>query len=234
MPDAYRISVVVPTYNERENIEELVVRLSEAMHDAGYGDFEIVVVDDNSPDGTAEVVRDLSRKYPIKLIKRPGKLGLGSAIMEGIKTSGGELIVIMDADLQHPPEVIPTVIEKLKEGCDIVVASRYIAGGGIENWPLSRSIISRGATLLAYMLLPPCRSVKDPLSGFFGFRRTIINGIGLNPKSFKVLLEILCKAKWKNVCEVPYVFSARQKGKSKLTLREIVKYVKHLLEIRSY
>lgn len=138
----------------------------------------------------------------------------------------------MDADLQHPPEVIPALVKKLEEEFDIVVASRYVRGGDVEGWSLAREIISRGATILAHILLPCTRKVKDPVSGFFGFKKNVIDGVILQSESFKVLIEVLCVGRWDKVCEVPYVFKARQRGKSKLTLGEIVKYAKHLLRLR--
>lgn len=228
------VSVVVPTYNERECIEELIVRLTESMRSANYHAFEIIIVDDNSPDGTANIVESLSSKYPIKLVRRPRKMGLGSAVRDGVRVSRGDFIIVMDADLQHPPEVVPSLVRKLEEGYDIVIASRYVPGGGVEGWPFLRRVISKGATLLAYILLPQSRSIRDPLSGFFGFRKEIIDGVELEPHSFKVLLEILCKSRRRSVYEVPYTFKSRIRGRSKLTLKEMMRYVRHLLRLTNY
>lgn len=226
------VSIIIPTYNERDNIEELIVRLSAALRSAGY-EFEIIVVDDSSPDGTAEVAERLSSSYPVRVMRRPAKLGLGSAIMDGVGASRGELIVVMDADLQHPPEAVPELLRSL-ERCDIAVASRYAPGGGTEGWPMLRKIISRGAIFLAHVLLPSSRGVSDPVSGFFAMRREVVDGLELSPRSFKALLEILQKGKWRSVCEVPYVFRQRRRGESKLNLGEIVRYSKHLLELSRY
>lgn len=221
-----RISVVVPTYNEKENIDELMSRIDEALKGL---DYEVVVIDDNSPDGTAERVTELSARYPIKLIRREGKQGLISAVFEGLNASDGEYVVVMDADLQHPPEVIRELL-KVIESCDLVVASRYVKGGDVEGFPLVRRVISLGATYLARILVPQARKVRDPLSGFFLARREVLKGVKpVMPRGYKVLLEVLASRKSLRVCEAPYVFRSRLKGESKLGRREILNYVKQLL-----
>ncbi len=221
-----RISIVVPTYNEKENVDELMSRIDKVLNGL---DYEIVVVDDNSPDGTAERVAELSVRYPIKLIRREGKQGLISAVFEGINSSGGEHVVIMDADLQHPPEVIRELL-KVVDSCDLAVASRYVKGGGVEGFPFVRRVISLGATYLARILIPQARKVRDPLSGFFLVRREVIKDVKpAMSRGYKVLLEVLASRKGLKVCEVPYVFRSRLKGESKLGWREILNYVKQLL-----
>jgi dolichol-phosphate mannosyltransferase len=142
------------------------------------------------------------------------------------------LIAVMDADLQHPPELLPKLLERAKEGYDIVIASRYVKGGGVEGWSLWRRLISRGATLLAHALFLETRKVKDPLSGFFLFRREVVEGIRLNPIGYKLLLEVLMKGEYDKVAEVPYVFKMRRRGKSKLDLREILNYALFLLKLK--
>ncbi len=230
-PETVKVSVIVPTYNERDNIEELVARLSKALSEAGVT-YEIVIVDDNSPDGTAELARSLSRNYPIKVVVRPGRLGLSSAVLEGMKVSRGEYLVVMDADLQHPPEVVPKLVEKAEEGYDMVIASRYIKGGGVEGWGVFRRVISLGASLIAKLLLPKARRIGDPMSGFFLVRREQVGSFSkYNPKGFKILLELLVKGDFKKVCEVPYVFKPRVRGKSKLGAAEILNYLIHVLNL---
>jgi len=225
------ISIVIPTYNERDNIPVLLERLKRALNDRGI-EYEVIIVDDNSPDGTAEVARQLSKVHPVKVVRRPGKLGLSSAVLDGVKVAEGEYIVVMDADLQHPPEVIPKMIEAAERGCDIVVASRYVPGGSVGNWSTVRKLISKGAILLAHILLPQSRNVKDPMSGFFLFRREVLEQArNLNPRGFKILLEILVKGRYSKVCEVPFKFGTRFKGESKLSSKEILNYVLHLLEL---
>jgi len=224
------VSVIVPTYNERDNIPELIERIDKAMRSAGLS-YEVIIVDDNSPDGTAEVARDLSSKYPIKVIKRPGKMGLSSAVVDGLKIARANVIAVMDADLQHPPEVLPELYIRIVNGCDIAIASRYVKGGSIKEWGLIRRIISKVATILAHIILPCTRGIKDVMSGYFMFRRDVIKGVKLNPKGFKILLEILAKGRHDNVCEVPYEFGIRKYGKSKLSSKEIINYVIHLIKL---
>lgn len=227
------LSIIVPTYNERENIPVLLERIDRALKGAGIS-YEVIVVDDNSPDGTADIAEQLSKVYPVGVVRRPGKLGLASAIVDGIKASQGRIITVMDADLQHPPEVLPGMFETLvKQGCDVVVASRYIEGGSIVGWSLLRKVVSRGATLIARVLLPKVRSVKDTMSGYFMFRREVVESIldGLRPRGYKILLEILVRGNVRKVCEIPYTFYPRYKGRSKLDAKEIINYLLYVLDL---
>ncbi len=224
------ISIVVPTYNERENIEELLRRLDSSMR--GF-EYEVIVVDDDSPDGTWEAALELSQKYPVKVIRRVGVRGLASAVVRGFREARGEAIVVMDADLQHPPEDVPRLIAALEE-TDIAVASRYAYGGRVEGWSLARRAVSWGATMLARLLLPRARRVKDPMSGFFAIKRSVIEGVELSPVGYKVLLEVLVKGRYRRVTEVPYVFRCRQRGESKLSSIEVFKYVRHLLKLMKW
>jgi dolichol-phosphate mannosyltransferase len=219
-----KISVIVPTYQERDNIKPLIKKIANTMQGRNY---EIVVVDDNSPDGTAEVAAELSKSYPVKVVKRERKLGLASAVTEGFRVTDGTIIGVIDADLQHPPELIRKLVEKIEHGCDIASASRYVEGGGVKSWSLSRRIVSRGATLLAR----PLTKVKDPLSGYFFIRRRVIEKIRFSPAGFKILLEILVKGDYERYEEVPYTFSAREMGRSKLRADEYVKYLELLCHL---
>jgi len=228
--DKVEVSIILPTYNERENIVKLIPQLHEALARASIK-YEIIVVDDNSPDGTAEAARELGKTYPVTVIVRPGKLGLASAVIEGFKHSRGEIVVVMDADLQHPPEIVPTLVEKVREGYDIAIASRYIPGGRIESWSILRKVLSRGAIILAHILLPRTRGIKDPVSGFFAFKRQVLENTELDPVGYKILLEILVRGKWKRAVEVPYTFKPRASGRSKLNLKEILNYLRHLLKL---
>lgn len=212
--------MIVPTYNERENLEELVRRISGALPGA-----EIVVVDDNSPDGTAGHAQELAKTYCVKLVRRPGKLGLSSAVLEGFKVASGSIFVVMDADLSHPPEKIAEMVGKIESGAaDIVIGSRYVEGGHVENWPVHRRAISRGATLLARGLT----KVKDPMSGYFALRRSVIEGVELDPVGYKIGLEILVKGRYDKVAEVPITFADRKAGKSKLGGGEYLRYIDHV------
>jgi len=220
--------VVVPTYNEAENVRELIPRLSHALRGISH---ELVIVDDSSPDGTAEVARELSKSYPVKLLLRRKKLGLASAIVYGFENATGEILGVIDADLQHPPEYIINFIEKIREGYDIVVGSRYVKGGRIEGWGLKRRILSRGAIMLAK---PLAKKVKDPMSGYFFIRKHVIEGIDFKLTGYKLLLEILVKGKYRGVVEVPYVFRERQNGESKLGRNEIANYIRLLAHLYMY
>lgn len=223
-----KISVILPTYNERENLPILIKQLAENLREY---DYEIVVVDDNSPDGTAEVAESMSRQYPVKVVKRPGKMGYASAVYDGIKESTGDFIVIMDADLQHPPRLVPRLVERIGE-CDVVVGSRYIKGGGVREWGLLRRVVSIGAVVLARLMIPECRSVRDPVSGFFAIRRDIVSTWRpITNSGYKVLVEILYLTKPSKICEEPYVFSPRKRGRSKLSLRVVFSFIEMMLKI---
>ena len=223
------LSVIVPTYNEAENVRELIERIEASLKGL---DFEVIVVDDSSPDGTAEIAEQLGKAYGnVRVIKRPRKMGLASAVLEGMKVAKHEFVAVMDADLQHPPELLPKLLEKAGKGHDVVIASRYVEGGGVERWSFWRRLISRGATLLAHALLPKTRNVKDPLSGFFLFKKSVVEGVELNPIGYKLLLEVLVRERYESVAEVPYVFKARRRGRSKLGLKEVLDYVVFLFKL---
>ncbi len=239
MPKA---SIIIPTYNEADNIRVLLERIMNVMNNSDIvDDYEIVIVDDDSPDKTALVARnravELGISSKVKVIVRKGVRGLSTAIIEGIKNSVGEYIVVMDADLQHPPEKIPELLKRLNEGNEIVVATRY-RGGVDQGLSLPRKIISRLAGLLAKLMIPQAKFISDPMSGFFAFKRSVVEKKinEMNPSGFKILLEILVKGDYdvKRICEVPYVFSKRLYGESKLGLNEMFNYIMHLLRLNNY
>lgn len=226
------LSIVLPTFNERENVSKIVDLIRSECEKRGI-EFEIVIVDDDSPDRTWEVAQHLSSKdRRIKVIRRIGERGLASAIVKGILSSSSERIVVMDADLSHDWRLLGEMYEKLSI-YDVVVASRYAAGGGCKDWPLYRRILSKGATLMAKKLLGI--NVSDPLSGFFGIRKEAFSEVRdiLEPRGFKILLEILAKGSFK-VGEVPFVFRGRVKGKSKLDLGVISAYIMMLLKLLAF
>jgi len=228
----HKISVIVPTYNEKENLGRLVEKVFEALEGV---DFEVVVVDDNSPDGTGQLADQIaSKRSNVKVVHRPGKLGLGTAILDGVKASEGEFVSVIDADLQHPPELLKTMLEKALEGYDIVIASRYVVGGMVEGWSFTRRMISKGALWLSHILLPKTRSVKDTQSGYFIFKKGVVDGVRFNAKGFKVLIEILVKGKYEKVVEVPYTFKPREAGESKMRLNEIFNYLMQVIQLSNY
>ncbi|MDO8585182.1 MAG: polyprenol monophosphomannose synthase [bacterium] len=232
-----RLSIIIPTYNERENIPTLLRKIFDVLKDASI-DGEVIVVDDNSPDGTGVLLDDLAKDYSLSLSKghqslrvlhRAGKLGLSSAALEGFAAAKGDILAVMDADFSHPPEKLPEMFRLVESGAaDMVIGSRYIPGGKIIGWGWYRKLLSWGATLLSR----PFTRVKDTMTGYFMVKRTCIaddmaNGV-FNPRGFKILLEILVKGKCKNVREVPIVFVNRTAGKSKNGPREIFAYLKNL------
>lgn len=226
MPPAM-LSVIVPTYNERDSLPILLGRLA----NAGVA-LEVVIVDDGSPDGTGALAEEMARTsaMPIHVVHRPGKAGLASAIMAGAAVARGETVTVMDADLSHPPELLPALTAAAAGGADIVVASRYVQGGGTDAWPLLRRIVSRVATALARtgLGLP----VRDPLSGYFTVRRTMLTGAAYRQLGYKLLMEILAAHPEARLVEVPYRFVDRGHGASKLSAGEIVNFLRLLVDLR--
>ncbi|QOR95131.1 polyprenol monophosphomannose synthase [Thermosphaera chiliense] len=225
-----KITIVLPTYNEAENLPLIVEELGKVMETLEC-EWEIIVVDDNSPDGTAEVAKKLASKYPVRVVVRQGRMGLTSAIHTGMKNAQGDLIIVMDADLQHPPSTIPSLVQKSSE-CDIVIASRYVKGGKTIGFPFFRRLTSHGAIILTRMLIGKARKVKDPVSGFFLVKKNAVeNWEPVEPFGYKALTEILAASGEARVCEVPFEFKARMKGSSKLSFKIILAHVKTLLKL---
>jgi len=215
-----QVSILIPTYNESQNITEFLISVQKNLPQEIFS--EIIVIDDNSPDGTGKIVEEYIRnngkisENKVFLINRKGKKGLSSAILDGIHQSKGNTILVLDSDFSHPPEIIPKMIQTMKNSqCDIVIASRYTKGGGIIGWPFKRKLMSKVATKIAKKGLGIKNS--DPMSGFFAFKRAVINGIKFDAIGYKMLLEILVKSKGVTVKEIPYTFSNRQVGSSKLS-----------------
>ena len=224
------VSIVIPTYNEKENIGVLIPEIFGVFKKSGIRG-EVVVVDDNSPDGTGEIAEKMKAKYRMKVIHRKTKLGLSSAVVEGFEKVQGDIIGVMDSDFSHPPELIPDIVKPIiSNQADLTVGSRYVKGGGIKEWPFKRKIISRGARLLAKLLT----TVKDPLSGFFFFKRDIIKNKVLKPHGYKIGLEIFVKGEYSKIREIPYTFVNRRAGKSKLGPKEDMNYLKHLVKLYWY
>ena len=219
------ISIVIPTFNEKENIRTIITRVLEVIK-KGNIDAELLIIDDNSPDGTAALATSMARKHPeIRVEVRKNERGLSSAVLRGFKLARGDIFLVMDADLSHPPELIPKLLAPIiARKCQIAMASRYIKGGGTEGWPASRTAVSKGATFLAKLVT----SVKDPMSGFFALRSSVISDVDLNPKGYKIALEILARGNYKTVIEVPFIFKDRAAGKSKLSRKVMGQYVQHL------
>jgi dolichol-phosphate mannosyltransferase len=220
-----KFSIVVPTYNEAGGIERLVSTLDEVFRSSGL-DGEIVVVDDNSPDGTGRIVDELSTRFPVRCLHRPGKLGLSSGVIDGwaFARPDSEAVGAMDADFSHDATIIPKMVKALDDGFGLAVGSRYVAGGGIRNWPLKRKITS----LVAIALAKPLTPLRDITSGFFLVRRSALDGVTLDPIGFKIGLEVIAKAHYGRAIEIPYVFTDRIAGESKLNQHEILNYLRQL------
>ncbi len=226
------LSVVIPTYNERDNIKLLLPKIIEILEDYGCREFEIIVVDDNSPDGTSEIVKELSLKdNRIKLIVRTDEKGLATAVKEGLKHANRNYVVVMDADFQHPPELIPQLYQKALEGYDVVVASRYIRGGGVEGWSNIRLLASKAGCLIARMLVRGARKVRDNMSGYFIVRKSSIDIERLKPRGYKILLEILGRHSNLRISEIPYIFRNRRAGKSKISTNTLVDFLVHIFNV---
>jgi|SRR3990172_305618 len=227
------ISVVVPTYQEALNLPYLIPAISVAMRNAGLN-YEIIIVDDNSQDGSEQAVIDLQRQgHPVRMIVRKDARGLSSAVLEGFRHARGEFLVCMDADLSHPPDRIPALIESLRDsGVNFVIGSRYVLGGEIpHDWSLFRRLNSRIATLVAR----PITRVKDPMSGFFALHRSTLNrATGLSPIGYKVGLELIVKCGCSNIREVPTQFVDRKYGQTKLNLSEQLNYLRHVKRLLDF
>ena len=225
-----KLSLIIPTYNEKENIKKLLPQLKKEF-DLHQIDAEIIFVDDNSPDGTGQVLDELKEEgQNIKVIHRAGKSGLSSAVLEGFRGASGEVLAVIDADLSHPVEMIAEMYRKIVAGASMVIGSRYVPGGRIEGWGIYRKLLSKGATFFARIFV----DVKDPMSGFFMFRREIIRGKEINPKGFKILLDILVKSDFKNIAEIPITFINRTEGVSKAGIGEVIFFLQNLLGYLPY
>ncbi len=220
-----KLALVVPTLNEAGNIELLTQRVETALNSLSI-DYEIIVVDDGSTDGTREIVSRLASSDPhIRLLARDNQKGLAGAVLHGWRHSDASLFGVIDADLQHPPEVLPALVTAVLEGSDIAIGSRYINAKHVEGWNPFRQAISRVSTLVT---LPFQRKkgvrVTDPMAGFFVVRREAIDGIDLQPQGFKILLEILVRGRIRSAAEVPIQFGLRHAGKSKADVRVAFHY----------
>ena len=232
-----QISIIIPTYNESQNIINILKSIGSNLPKNLLT--QAIIVDDNSPDGTGKIVEDYLKNlkkmanYTIEIIHRKAKDGLGSAILNGIQHAKGDTIVVMDSDFSHPPQIIPKLIDSIKKyQFDIAVASRYIKGGNIQGWSLKRKIMSKFATLIAKKGLGI--TTKDPMSGFFAFKKNILNGLNIDAIGYKILLEILVKTKNVTITEIPYTFQDRELGFSKLNLKIILDYYKSVWKLYRY
>jgi dolichol-phosphate mannosyltransferase len=219
-----RISIIVPTYREAENLPHLIERIA-VVRERNAQDIELLIVDDDSRDGTVELMASRGESW-LRLIVRTAERGLSSAVLEGLRQATGDVLVCMDADLSHPPEAIPLMLQRLQEGADLVVGSRYVLGGKTDSdWGVLRRLNSRIATLLAR----PLTSIRDPMAGFFALSRaTYESGRDFCPTGYKIGLELIVKCRCQRVVEVPIHFDQRKFGESKLNLKQQLLYLQHL------
>lgn len=229
-----RFSLVIPTYQESQNIPALIRRLSSLLDSILPEDYELIVVDDDSPDRTWEIAQSLILEYPqLRVMRRQQERGLSTAVIRGWQVARGEVLGVIDADLQHPPETLLKLWSEIQRGADLAVASRHIEGGGVSEWSLLRRFLSRGAQTLGLVILPEVVGrVSDPMSGFFLVRREAIAGKVMNPLGYKILIEVLGRGNIRWIKEVGYVFQERLEGKSKVTWRQYIDYILHLLRLR--
>ena len=232
-----QVSIIIPTYNESENIIQVLKSIGDHLPRNVW--VEAIVVDDNSPDGTGKVVEDYitdsqnEAEYSINVIHRKAKSGLSSAILDGIQHSSSETVVVMDSDFSHPPKIIPQLMEEIRTSdYDIAIASRYTEGGEVSGWSTKRKLISKGATGIAKAGLGVNES--DPMSGFFAFKRKILEGIKFDAIGYKMLLEILVKTKGAKVKEIPYTFTDRTRGSSKLDSSTMFDFVTSVWKLYRY
>jgi dolichol-phosphate mannosyltransferase len=228
------LSVVIPTYKERDNIENVVNILSGLLDQTIPGNYELIVVDDDSPDRTWEVAENLIPDYPqLRVMRRQEERGLSSAVIRGWQAARGSILGVIDGDLQHPPEVLTQLWQKIEQGADLAVASRHVEGGGVSSWSVIRRFLSRGAQVLGLVILPEVVGrVSDPMSGYFMVRRNAIANTTLNPIGYKILLEVIGRGQIGEIGEVGYIFRERTEGESKVTWKQYVDYIQHLIRLR--
>lgn len=217
----------MPTYNERDRLTELTDALFAAAASAGLA-LELIIVDDNSPDGTGVLADELATTRTMQVVHRSGKLGLGTAVVAGFNVAIADTVGVMDADFSHPPALVPKMIKVFHAtDADVLVASRYIPGGSTPNWPFKRRLLSRIGCLLARGLSP----IRDAASGFFLIRRDIAQGVLIKAGGFKICIELIVRGRPGRLVEIPYRFDDRELGESKMSLREASGYLVQLKDL---
>ena len=219
--------MVVPTYNEKDGLANLTRALFDAAG-ANHLALELVIVDDNSPDGTGAIADALAETYRVKVVHRAGKLGLGTAVVAGFGVASADIVGVMDADFSHPPALVPRMHAVFRAtNAEVLVASRYVRGGSTPNWPASRKLMSRTACLAARGLSP----IRDAASGFFLIKRSIAMGVSIKAGGFKICLELIVRGWPTRLVEIPYQFDDRELGESKMSYREAAGYLVQLRDL---
>lgn len=227
-------SLILPTYQEAENIETIIIKICCVLDEILDNRYELIIVDDNSPDETWRKALNLTTQYPqLKVICRENEKCLATAVIRGWQSAKGEILGVIDADLQHPPEILSQLLSKICLGADLAVASRHVEEGGVSNWNFARRFLSRGAQIIGLIILPnTIGRVSDPMSGFFVVKRDSIANCVFYPIGYKILIEIIARGYIRHIAEVGYVFKERQEGKSKVTWKQYRDYLHHLLRLR--
>ena len=221
------LSVIVPTYNEAENLSDFISTLDGALRNIEH---EVIIVDDNSPDGTGDIAESFKKKYTnVLALRRLKKLGLASAVMKGAEEARGEIVATLNSDFQHPIKYLATLYDYIDK-YDIVIASRYINKAELRGWDKSRIFFSKFATFITHLILPGLRGIKDPLSGYFIFRKEIIKNTHIEVFGPKFLLSLLIECNAARIIEIPYVFEGRRRGKSKASLYDGILFLGYLLK----
>jgi dolichol-phosphate mannosyltransferase len=229
-----QLSLIIPTFNEGQNIKEIIGILVKLLDRTIPAEYELIVVDDDSPDRTWELARELIPTYPqLRVIRRETERGLSTAVIRGWQAARGEILGVIDADLQHPPEILLRLWAEMTKGAELAVASRNITGGGVSEWSLVRRLLSRGAQVLGLIILPEVIGrLSDPMSGYFMVRRSSIANQQLSPVGYKILIEVVARGQIRQIAETGYVFRERRIGASKVTWKQYVEYIQHLIRLR--
>jgi dolichol-phosphate mannosyltransferase len=226
-----KLALTIPTLREAANLPGLL-REVRAVLDPLEIDYEILVVDDDSRDGTEEIVTAISHEDPrVRLLVRKGERGLSGAVLYGWRRTDAEILGVMDADLQHPPELLPALVAAILDGNDMAIGSRYTAGGQVGKWNPIRKALSTVAVWATWPIQRPGVRAHDPMTGFFMLRRECIEGIEFQPSGFKLLLEILVRGHIRSVKEVPLAFGSRAQGASKANFKVGWDYAKLLARL---
>ena len=236
-PDAEGItlSLIIPTYKESGNVAKIVAQLTDLLDNFIPEKYELILVDDDSPDLTWQVAQEITDKYPqLHVMRRQHERGLSSAVIRGWQAARGNILGVIDADLQHPPEILIKLLSATMDGADLAVASRHVEGGGVSDWSVVRRMLSRGAQVLGLLVCPAVVGrVSDPMSGYFMVRRQAIVHRRMSPIGYKILLEVIGRGQIQDIAEVGYVFQERESGESKVTWKQYIEYLGHLARLRS-
>jgi dolichol-phosphate mannosyltransferase len=226
-----KLGLVIPTLREAANLGGLLMRVR-AILDPLEINYEIVVVDDDSQDGTEAIVNAITVEDPrVRILIRKGERGLSGAILHGWQNSDANIFGVMDADRQHPPELLPELISAMNRGSDIAIGSRYTQGGELGAWNPFRKFLSSTAVMATWPIQRARIRAKDPMSGFFMVRRHCIEKISFQKTGFKLLLEVLVRGQIQSLEEVPFVFGLRDRGTSKANFKVAVDYAKLLTRL---